>query len=65
MKFVATANLKLKINATAVVKYKITAAVNMPILAPDCPLYSLIDGGTPSWVYTPIAGFNLISGGNP
>jgi hypothetical protein len=68
MKYVATANIKLKISVGAEVKNKITATATIKTLSPvgeTCPDYDLIDGGTPSTVYSPINGFNLISGGTP
>lgn len=60
--YIATAKIKQVISVTAVVKNKITAVVKLNTLNPSCPLYDLIDGGTPSTIYVPINGFNLIDG---
>jgi len=62
MKFTATARVKLKLNATVVVKNKIKAEAYLPIIVIGdvCPQYDLIDGGLPGTNYTPINGFNLI-----
>jgi len=65
MKYVAVANVKSKIVVAATLKQAVKASVSFPILAPSCPQYSLIDGGTPSWIYVPIGSFDLVSGGTP
>lgn len=65
MKYTATANVKNKITASAEIKEKITVSVSYKTLTPieACPQYNLLDGGNASQVYTPINGFDLISGG--
>jgi len=68
MKYSATARIKTIIRASATVKSKINATASIKTLSPvgeTCPDYDLIDGGLPDTVYTPINGFNLISGGTP
>jgi hypothetical protein len=62
-----TALIKNKISISGNVINKISAVVqfNTLVVSPICTPYDLIDAGLPSTIYTPINGFNLISGGNP
>ena len=56
----------MKLTATAILKNKIVATAIIKTLSPSsgvCPPYDLIDGGNSNTVYSPINGFNLISGG--
>lgn len=57
MKLTAKATLKNKVKAFAKVRS------NQPTGSGACTPYNLIDGGLASTIYTPINGFDLISGG--
>jgi hypothetical protein len=67
MKLIASAIVKTrkKVSATTVTRLLSTAKIrsNQPIVG-LCDEYDLIDGGIASTIYTPINGFDLISGGN-
>jgi hypothetical protein len=68
MKYTATATIKFIIVASASIKDKINAGAIIKTLSPistPCPQYNLIDGGTPQTNYIDINGFNLINGGQP
>ncbi len=68
MKLIGTGEIKKVIEGTGVIKLKLIATGSFKSLAPvgeTCPEYDLIDGGTPSTVYAPINGFNLIDAGTP
>ena len=68
MKYTATAIIKFSIVASATIKNKINATAIIKTLSPistPCPQYNLIDGGQPQTIYVDINGFNLINGGQP
>lgn len=65
-----TVSLNPQIQVAITLDNTINVGVSMsqtPILGTGgvCTPYDLIDGGAPGTIYTPIDGFNLISGGTP
>lgn len=66
MKLIASAILKNRVKAVATTVARINAFAKVRSNQPTislCTQYDLIDGGIASTVYTPINGFDLISGG--